>query len=275
MTTKSKTKKGNLMKRPAESKASSSSISKSSGLAETHAGLVFVRRFQNTLAKNNLLPRGSKIIIAVSGGPDSVALFTILVRLRDKHNFTLRAVHVNYGLRGRDSDRDEKLVKKLCEEWSVPLSLLHPNERPKNNIEERLRIIRYRFFERIRKQYGFNFVVTAHTMSDLAETFLLNLLRGSGMAGLSPFERTHSNLARPLLAFNRTEIKAFIETERIPSRVDRSNFSRRFTRNRIRHELLPLLETFNPNIIATLRKTAHILSQKHKNTPSATEGVLG
>ncbi|MFZ1654406.1 MAG: tRNA lysidine(34) synthetase TilS [Candidatus Moraniibacteriota bacterium] len=275
MTTKSKMRKASSTKQLAKSKPSSSPISRSSGLAVTHAGLVFVRRFQNALAKNSLLPRGSKIIVAVSGGPDSVALFMLLARLREKHGFTLRVAHVNYGLRGRDSNRDEVLVQKLCEAWSVPLSTLHPKERPKNNVEEQLRIIRYRFFERLRRKHDFDVIATAHTMNDVAETFLLNLLRGSGMAGLSPFERAHSNLARPLLAFNRMEIEAFIETERIHSRVDRSNFSRRFTRNRIRHELLPLLETFNPNIIATLRKTAHILSQKHKNTPPATEGASG
>ena len=248
------------------SKESSKSISKSSRLARTHSGLIFIRRFQNALAKNDLLPRGSKLIVAVSGGPDSVALLAILVRLREKHGFSLRAAHVNYGLRGRDSERDEKLVQDLCAQWSVPLSTLHPKERPANNIEERLRIVRYRFFERLRKQYGFDLIVTAHTMNDVAETFLLNLIRGSGVRGLSPFQRPFPGITRPFIHFQKSDIEGFLATENIPFRIDRSNHSKRFTRNRVRHELLPLLETFNPSIITTLNRTAAVLAEERTAT---------
>ncbi len=239
-------------------------------MARTHSGLVFVRRFQNALAKNHLLPRGSKIVAAVSGGPDSIALLTLLVRLREKHDFTLRAAHVNYRIRGRDSDRDEKLVRKLCADWSVPLSVLHPKEGPKNNLEERLRIIRYRFFERRRKRYGFDTIVTAHTMNDVAETFLLNLIRGAGNRGLSPFQRPFLSVTRPFVHFRKSAIEEFLATENIPYRIDRSNASKRFTRNRVRHELLPLLETFNPSIVETLVRTAKMLAQKGKTTRNGT-----
>lgn len=247
--------------RSKQSDLSSNPTSKSSGLSQTHDGLVFIRRFQNAIAKNHLLARGSKILIAVSGGPDSIALLTLLVRLRRKHGFTLRAAHVNYGLRGRDSDRDEALVKKLCQEWSVPLSLLHPKQTPKNNLEERLRLIRYRFFERTRKHYDLDYVVTGHTMNDVAETLLLNLLRGSGQRGLSPFQRPLPSIVRPLVFFQKIELESFLVTEKIPFRLDRSNTSKRFTRNRIRHELIPLLETFNPVIVETLATTAKNLGK--------------
>ena len=236
-------------------------------MARTHSGLVFVRRFQNALAKHRLIPRGSKIVVAISGGPDSTALLALLVRLREKHDFTLCAAHVNYQLRGRDSDRDEKFVQKLCEDWSVPVSIFRPKKYPHSNIEEQLRIIRYGRFEQLRKRLGFDCIVTAHNMNDVAETFLLNLLRGSGIVGLSPFQRAHSKIVRPLIYFDRTEIKNFLKAEKISSRTDRSNFSKRFTRNRIRHELLPLLETFNPKMVATLAKTAHVLNEKYKKAP--------
>lgn len=234
-------------------------------LAITHTGLVFIRRFQNAISKNSVLPRGSKIIIAVSGGPDSMTLLTLLNRLKAKHDFELHAAHVNYGLRGRDSDNDERLVEKICSAYQIPLSTFHPTEKPIANIEATLRVIRYRFFERIRKKHGFDLIVTAHTMNDLAETFLLNLMRGSGLIGLSPFKRAHSNIVRPLVSCTREDIESFLTSEGILSRQDKSNNSKRFTRNRIRHELLPILKTFNPNIIATLAKTVSILGEKHES----------
>lgn len=252
------------MKRSPKSKRSSSPILKSSNLSSTHAGLVFVRRFQNVLAKHSLLPRGSKILVAVSGGPDSVALLALLVRLREKHGFALHAAHVNYQLRGRDSERDEAHVQKLCKKWSVPLSVLHPKSQPESNIEERLRIIRYQYFERIRKRNGLDCIVTAHTMNDVAETVLLNLIRGSGSRGLSPFQRSLPSLVRPFVYFQKADIKQFLSIEGIPFRLDRSNLSKRFTRNRVRHELLPLLETFNPRIIETLARTAVLLEKERK-----------
>lgn len=231
-------------------------------LAATHTGLVFVRRFQNTLAKKKLLPRGSKIVVAVSGGPDSMTLLTLLTRLRDKHDFSLHAVHVNYQLRGRDSDQDEALVQKVCETHQIPLSVFYPKKKPAKNIEATLRDIRYQLFEALRRELKFDTIVTGHTMNDLAETFLLNLLRGSGIVGLSPFQRHRAHIVRPLLSFTRHDIEAFLKNEKIEARIDKSNFSKKFTRNRIRHELLPLLETFNPSIVATLTETAKRLAEK-------------
>lgn len=224
-----------------------------------------MRRFQNALAQSAVLPRGSKIIVAVSGGPDSMALLALLTRLQEKHAFQLHVAHVNYELRGRDSNRDEALVRRITHLYDLPLTTFHPRIKPVRNIEEKLRLIRYGRFEQLRKRLGFDCIVTAHNMNDVAETFLLNLLRGSGVTGLSPFQRAHSHIVRPLIYFNRLEIENFLKAEKISSRIDKSNFSKRFARNRIRHELLPFLETFNPKMVATLAKTARIISREAKN----------
>lgn len=195
-----------------------------------------------------------------------MTLLALLTRLSAKHDFALHVAHVNYGLRGRDSYRDEALVSSVCEEHMLPLSVLYPKVSPKNNIEAALRDIRYTFFEKLRRELDFDTIVTAHTMNDLAETLLMNLIRGAGVLGLSPFQRQHSHLVRPLLGFTRREIESFVTTESIPYRIDQSNTSKRFTRNRIRHELLPLLETFNPSIITTLAKTTEFLGRKTKRS---------
>ncbi len=244
-----------------KSKTSSRSTSHPK-LATTHQGLIFIRRFQHYLAKNNLLPRGSKVLVAVSGGPDSMTLLAVLRQLQSKHTLSLHVAHVNYGLRGHDSDRDEKLVQDFCKKNALPYSTLHPRTKPKKNIEATLRAVRYAWFEKLRKRLGFDVVVTGHTKNDLAETLLLNLIRGAGTLGLSPFQRQSPSLARPLIAFTRADIEAFLEAEGIPFRIDKSNFSPQFTRNRVRHELIPLLETFNPRIVDTLAKTAIVLGEK-------------
>lgn len=196
-----------------------------------------------------------------------MALLHLLGRLKKKHAFRLHVAHVNYGLRGRDSERDETLVHVIAQTLGLPISVLSSRIKPKRNTEARLREMRYAYFEKVRKRLGFSVIVTAHTMDDLAETFLMNLIRGAGPTGLSPFRHPLSrHIVRPLLDFRKKELVEFLEAEHLKYRLDRSNHSRRFIRNRIRHELLPLLETFNPSIVATLAATTRRLSRKTFST---------
>ncbi|MFZ1685458.1 MAG: tRNA lysidine(34) synthetase TilS [Candidatus Zixiibacteriota bacterium] len=229
--------------------------------------MVFVRRFQNALAENNFLPHGSKILIAVSGGGDSIALLELLVLLQKKYRWELRIAHVNYGLRGEFSALDEALVRQRGKFHSIPVSVLQSKKRFKRNQEEELRDIRYAYFEKLRKQYRFNTIVTAHTQNDLAETLLLNLLRGTGIRGLAPL-MSRPTIVRPLLSFSKKTLSDFLEATGTLFRSDTSNTNLAFTRNRIRHVLLPLLaKEFNPNIITSLARTAQTLKRTTREHP--------
>lgn len=196
-----------------------------------------------------------------------MALAALLVHLQKKYRWELRLAHVNYGLRGQDSLLDEALVRKFAREYTLPLSVLRSTTRPKKNIESQLRDIRYTFFEKLRHQYGVDIIVTAHTQNDFAETFLLHLLRGSGAHGLSsPMQ--HPHITRPLLSFSKQELLEFLTTTHTPFRHDSSNEDLTYTRNKVRHLLLPFLaQTFNPNIVATLARASQSLRQKSFNPP--------
>ncbi len=196
-----------------------------------------------------------------------MALLTLLARLQEKHSFVLHLAHVNYALRGVDSDHDEQLVRRMAQRYNLPLAVYRPKSKPVRNVEAALRTLRYAFFERLRKKLNFDVIVTAHTENDLAETLLLNLLRGAGTVGLSALKPQRDRLTRPLLTIARSDIETYLQAEKIPARIDRSNHSVRFTRNRIRHELIPLLQTFNPAIVATLAKTSAHLGQQTAPSP--------
>lgn len=190
-----------------------------------------------------------------------MALLMLLAKLQNKYAWELRIAHVNYGLRGKDSDRDETLVRSTARKLKLPLSVLHSKTRPNKNIEATLRDIRYRFFEKLRKKHHLDIIVTAHTEDDLAETFLLNLLRGTGKHGLSPLTR-QPHTVRPCLSFSKASLVNFLAVTKTFFRLDKTNLDRSFTRNRIRHELLPLLaRDYNPKIVAAIARTATLLQK--------------
>lgn len=217
----------------------------------------FLKNIQNTAHRFDLWKHGDKILIAVSGGPDSMCLLDTLFCLSKKYDWALHIAHVNYQLRGIDSDTDEALVRERAKFYTIPISVLHPKKPEKtNNLEARLRDIRYAFFEKTRAKLEFDSIAIAHHRDDQAETFLLRLIRGAGLHGLGAMRPKDGALIRPLLLIPRTDILEYLKEKNIPYRLDKSNADPRFTRNRIRHELLPLLETFNPNIRETLGNTS-------------------
>jgi tRNA(Ile)-lysidine synthase len=185
---------------------------------------------------------GASLLAAVSGGLDSV----VLVHLLHSINIPFGIAHVNYGLRGKESEEDEKFVAELAKKNDVPFILKKCvvedfSETGENSIQFSARKIRYQFFETTALQHGYSFVATAHHLDDSIETALLNFARGTGVAGLRSIQSRKEKIIRPLLFANRTEILAYANANNISWREDSSNETDNYSRNRFRHHLLPWL----------------------------------
>ncbi|KKQ51703.1 MAG: tRNA(Ile)-lysidine synthase [Parcubacteria group bacterium GW2011_GWD2_38_11] len=214
----------------------------------------FIKTIQNFAFVNNLWEKNSKIIIGVSGGSDSACLLDILAKLKPKYKFELHIVHINYALRGEYSQKDEIFVKELSKKYNIPSTVFKPKKADyKGNLENNLREIRYAFFEKMRLELGFDLVAVAHNQDDQAETVLMRIMRGSGLSGLSAMKAKTKKIIRPLLQTSKKDILAYVKENKLKYRTDKSNSDTKFTRNNIRHKLLPYLEkNFNPTIKKTL-----------------------
>lgn len=224
------------------------------------------KKVQNFAFQNNLFVENSKIIIGVSGGPDSVCLLTILSELAPKYNFKLHVAHVNYGLRKKDSKLDEKFVLKLAQKNNLEVSVLKvpKKELGINPSENHMRNIRYDFFEKIRKEKRFKFIAIAHNQDDQAETMLMRVIRGSGLQGLRAIQPKAHAIIRPLLKTSRKEIISYLSEEKLDFRIDKSNLKNVFLRNKIRNNLIPHIEkNYNPKIKETLALSASIIASDY------------
>ncbi len=229
-----------------------------------------VRHFIETEA---LLQPGQRVVVGVSGGVDSMVLLEVLRRL----GYRPVVAHVNYRLRGADSDADEALVRRFCRRHRLPLRVARLDLQTRTGgraIQATARQVRYAFFRRVALREGIDVVAVAHQRDDQAETLLLNLMRGSGLEGLLgmwPKRRLEREgpiwLVRPLLAVSRTEIEAWARAEGIPWREDVSNASLHYRRAVIRHEVLPLLARhFGAGVAARLAHTAELLQAYYEAT---------
>lgn len=221
----------------------------------------FLDALRGALAALHL--KGRRLVVAVSGGADSVALLCGLSELREEWALDLFAAHLDHMLRGEDSTADALWVAALCERLDVPCvterrDVLAARQGTKQSLEEAARRARYEFLERIALREACTDIALAHTADDQAETILHHILRGTGITGLRgiPREREISSslrLVRPLLGVRRTEIESWLQERGQEYRRDASNFDPSFTRNRLRHELLPLLQNdYNPQVIPAL-----------------------
>ena len=208
--------------------------------------------------------RGSTLGVAVSGGPDSVALGAALVALAPERGLRLHVLHVNHGLRP-EAEKEQDLVESLCQRWQIPCTverLMPPTKR--SGIEVWARESRYRFFRRVREDNQLTAVALAHTRDDQAETVLFRCLRGSARRGLAGIPPTRDGwIIRPLLECTRQEVMRYLLAQQLPFVTDASNADLRYTRNKIRHKLLPLLEReFSPRIRDHLVQMANIFREE-------------
>ncbi len=233
-------------------------------------------RVARTIRANNLFNPGDTIIVALSGGADSCALLDIMAGLEGL-KARLVVAHLNHCLRGTESDADEAFARTMAGRYALPFESrrldvrLFANQK-KLNLEDAGRRARMTFLEEIRLAWKAKAVALAHHADDQAETVLMRLLRGSGMTGLSGMShRNGHHRIRPLLDVTRTEIEAYLTAREISHREDASNRDITFLRNRIRHELLPLLEHYNPAIRERLTTTAALLSDENNLLDQLTE----
>lgn len=209
------------------------------------------------LKEQALLSPGDRVIAAVSGGADSVAMLFALYLLRDELGITLEAAHFNHHLRGAESDRDEAFVTDFCGRYDIPLHLGSGRIVPgKKGLEAAARDARYAFLRRLPGK-----VATAHTADDNAETVLMRLIRGTGLKGLGAIAPVSGNVIRPMLTVTRDDVEAFLEEYALPHVEDSSNGTDDFLRNRIRHGILPLMRAENPRIGENLSAMALLLRQ--------------
>jgi tRNA(Ile)-lysidine synthase len=212
-----------------------------------------VKKIQTVAHQHNLWQEKSKIVVGVSGGPDSVCLLHILLHLQKSIQLELVIAHVNYGLRGKESERDEKFVRELATKNNLEIFVLQAEIISQKNLESSLRDMRYDFFEKIRSAHNFDLIAVAHNLDDQAETYLMRILRGAGLHGLSAMKFRNRNIIRPLLSTTRNEIIEHLKEQRLKFRIDRTNLETLFLRNKIRNKLIPYLEKkYNPNLKKTL-----------------------
>ena len=220
-----------------------------------------LNKVANTIEKYNMLQKSERVLVGLSGGADSVSLLLCLKRL----GYNLAACHINHQLRGDESVRDEQFCIELCSKLDIEIFVhrIDVDEYCNQNglsIEEGARKLRYSLFDKA----GCDKIATAHTLSDCLETSLFNFARGTGLKGLCSIPPVRNNIVRPLIECTRQEIENFLENENKGFVIDSTNLQNDYSRNKLRHLVVPVLEDINPSLLSTYYKTLENLKSDEK-----------
>lgn len=223
-----------------------------------------------TIVENKLIQNGDKIVIGVSGGPDSIALLDVLIKLQSRIKFDITVAHINHMIRQEAID-DQKYVEQYCKNKKIKCFIKQAKveeiaKKRKIGTEEAGRNLRYEFFNEILEKTNSNKIATAHSKNDNAETVLMNILRGSGTSGLKGIQAARDNkYIRPLIECERKEIEQYCNENNLEPRIDKTNMENIYTRNKVRNLLIPYIQKeFNPNVIEALNRLSQIASMENE-----------
>lgn len=220
---------------------------------------------KNNIVENSLVKKGDKIVVAVSGGPDSMCLLDTLYRLKDELEFSILVAHVNHGIR-IESDLEKEYVEKYCKERNIPFFYLKVDV-PKLSKEKKMseetcgRMVRYDFFEEVRQENNADLIAVAHNLNDNIETILLNQIRGCGLKGLIGMDFKFNNIIRPLLTIEKKDILVYNNELELHPCFDKTNEEDIYLRNKIRLQLIPYLKELNPNFVTNISRMRNILKE--------------
>lgn len=232
-----------------------------------------------TIQKNHLIETGDKVIIGVSGGPDSICLLHILNEIKEILGITLYVAHVNHKIR-KNANLDEQYVQEFCKKINIPffakqIDVQKIAKQNKIGLEEAGRKARYDFFEEVFEKTKANKIATAHTANDNAETVIMHFIRGTGLNGLKGIEKTRQNkYIRPLIECTREEVEEYCEKNNLNPRIDETNEENIYTRNKIRNICIPYIKNeFNQNIVKTINRLAEIVTEEDEYLQNQAEKI--
>lgn len=224
-----------------------------------------------TIKKYNLIESGDKLVLGVSGGPDSISMLNVLREIAEDETIDLKfqivVSHINHNIR-KEAKEDEEFVKKYCDEnnikfFSKSIDVEKIANNSKIGIEEAGRKVRYEFFDEVLKETNSNKIAIAHNKNDKVETMIMNVLRGSGLLGLKGIEPKRGKYIRPLIEIEREKIEEYCEEKNLNPRIDKTNFDNTYSRNKVRNEVIPYIkQEFNPNIIKTLDRLSELVKEE-------------
>ena len=238
-----------------------------------------IKKVLETIKKYNLIENGDKIVLGVSGGPDSITMLDILRQLREGLEFEIVVAHINHMIR-EEAIEDEKYVQEYCKKNNIECYIKRIDvekiaNTKKIGTEEAGRKVRYEFFEEILQKTGSNKIGIAHNKNDKIETIIMHILRGSGISGLKGIEPKRDNkYIRPLIECERSEIEQYCEENKLEPRIDKTNFENEYTRNKIRNIVIPYIKKeFNPNIIETMNRLSELITEEDNYLEKETQKI--